>query len=245
MVLNMTSLTKQELVVVIETLSHRHQWLIKQSQKEPQQEQLKTSIQQLNSAIQKLAKSNTDKAATVTPEANLKESAAQQKNGNKNINGELNAKMAPYYKHASKGKAAKKIQVFHPDLSLSEVRALIAEDNPESAELLKGILEDIGIKHTDLAENGKEAINMVQNSEAPHHLILCDWNMPEKSGIEVYKILREKNHLDKAHFMLITAANDAESIQLAIKEGIGDYIVKPVDDEVLEKKIKSYFPADG
>ena len=116
---------------------------------------------------------------------------------------------------------------------------LIAEDNRDSAELLKGILEDLGIAQIDLVENGRAALYALQNCSPPYDIVLCDWDMPEMNGLEVHRNVRTLAKLRDTHFVMVTAISEGSRIREAIQQGIGDYLVKPIDIDILGKKIKS------
>lgn len=124
-------------------------------------------------------------------------------------------------------------------LSMQTARVLVAEDNKESAELLVGLLGDFGIKHVDLAKDGREAFDRIKLARDPYDIILCDWDMPELSGIEVHQKAYASNTLRGAHFCMVTGVSEAQKIREAIQQGINDYIVKPIDASILEGKIKA------
>lgn len=120
----------------------------------------------------------------------------------------------------------------------AQVKILVADDSSESATLMMELLADLGYRDMDLATNGKEAFDKIKAAKTPYDLILCDWNMPELTGLEVHSKAMASNTLRGAHFMMVTAVSEAARIKLAIQQGIKDYIVKPIDAETLEGKIK-------
>jgi len=119
------------------------------------------------------------------------------------------------------------------------VKILVAEDNPDSANLLMELLQDLGYRDVDLATNGKQAFDKIKASADPYNVILCDWDMPELTGLEVHSKAKASNTLRNAHFMMVTAVSEAARIREAIQQGVKDYIIKPIDIEVLEGKIKA------
>lgn len=123
-------------------------------------------------------------------------------------------------------------------IACGDAHVLIAEDDPDSAMLLEGILEDIGIKHIEHAKDGREAVSMLKNASPPFDIVLCDWDMPELNGIQVRKQVRNLARLQDSHFIMVTAVSEAARIKEAISEGITDYVIKPVDGNILERKVK-------
>ncbi|WP_185236592.1 response regulator [Teredinibacter franksiae] len=128
--------------------------------------------------------------------------------------------------------------------TMGTMRVLIAEDNADSANLLLDILQDFGMKNVDLAVDGIEAFDKIKKSKAPYDLVLCDWDMPELNGLEVHSKAKASNTLRGAHFMMVTAVSEASRIREAIQQGVNDYIVKPIDVDVLESKIKTALKLD-
>lgn len=122
---------------------------------------------------------------------------------------------------------------------VASAKVLVAEDNGDSASLLMEVLSDMGFKNIDLARDGKEAFDKIKLMQSGYDLILCDWDMPELSGLEVHQKGKASNTLKNAHFMMVTAVSEGNRIREAIQQGVDDYIVKPIDVEVLESKIKS------
>ena len=100
------------------------------------------------------------------------------------------------------------------------------------------ILKDIGLKAIDVAVDGIQAFEYIKKIDDGYDIILCDWEMPELSGIEVHGKAKASNTLRGAHFIMVTAMSEASSIKKAVQQGVNDYIVKPIDPEVLEEKIR-------
>lgn len=127
-----------------------------------------------------------------------------------------------------------------PSVDPADAYILIAEDNADSAELLHGILEEMGFEteHITHVSDGRAALFALQNCSPPYDIVLCDWDMPEMTGLEVRKAVKNLAKLQDTHFMMVTAMTEAAQIKEAINEGIGDYIVKPIDIDTLEKKLR-------
>ena len=109
-------------------------------------------------------------------------------------------------------------------------RILLAEDEPISQEVTRGLLEDVGLV-VDLAEDGVVAVALArQNCYA---LILMDMQMPRLNGVEATKTIRADS-LNTATPILAMTANAFEGDrQACLDAGMNDHIGKPVDPEVL------------
>jgi two-component system chemotaxis response regulator CheY len=86
------------------------------------------------------------------------------------------------------------------------------------------------------ADGGIEAIRMM---EAGHvfDLIISDLNMPQMSGMELLKHVRNSNKLAHLPFLMITAEATKPNVVKAAKAGVTDFIVKPFSVHQLTKKI--------
>lgn len=112
---------------------------------------------------------------------------------------------------------------------------LIADDSETSRELLSSTLKECNI-HTLEAGCGKEILNLL-NSHANCDAILLDMYMPDLNGVEMTRLIRNKqNGHQSIPIILITGDTEEENIKLAYSAGVNDYIAKPVDmDKLLEK----------
>ncbi|MFL0810256.1 MAG: response regulator [Agarilytica sp.] len=127
-----------------------------------------------------------------------------------------------------------------PGISIENARVLIADDDDVTRELVGTILEDIGFKNMDSAENGQVALERILES-GPYHLIICDWRMPELNGLEVHQRAKEANKLDDSIFILLTAIEDEVLAARAERQGISIYATKPIDADEFEANIRESF----
>ena len=152
-------------------------------------------------------------------------------------------KLAPPEKAGEAGDAAKlsvpqRRQVLPPE----KIRVLLAEDDAASSELIITLLHGMGIKHVDLAKDGLKAVSMLFGANPIYDLVLCDWHMPLKNGLDVHNAMRAPERYQDTCFMLVTAITEAKQIRAAIEEGVDDYIAKPIDQATLQRKLTRVFP---
>ncbi|WP_026965552.1 response regulator transcription factor [Alicyclobacillus pomorum] len=114
-----------------------------------------------------------------------------------------------------------------------EAVILVVDDEPKVIEVIKPFLEGEGFK-VYTAMTGKAAIEMVE----VHHpdLVLLDWMLPEMSGLDVCRELRQTR--DVAIIML-TAKTDEFDRVMGLEMGADDYITKPFSLRELLARIKS------
>ena len=119
-------------------------------------------------------------------------------------------------------------------------RILVAEDNELNAEIIIELLNESGYE-TELAENGRIALEKFEFSEEGHFgLILMDILMPELSGCEAARAIRALPRADAKNVRIFacTANSSDEDREKALASGMDDFITKPVDLDVLLKKIR-------
>jgi signal transduction histidine kinase/DNA-binding NarL/FixJ family response regulator len=113
---------------------------------------------------------------------------------------------------------------------------LLVEDDPDVLQLLQCVFDDTEC-HTLLASNGSDAINTAL-SDSPD-LILLDLNLPDITGIEVIKTLRN-NHFDNPVFVQ-SAWVSTEHKARAMAVGCNEYLTKPLDIPRLMQLVSNYF----
>ena len=108
---------------------------------------------------------------------------------------------------------------------------LVVDDDPDAREFLTTVLQDNGFD-TTTAKDGTEALKRIE--ENLPDLVALDISMPEKSGVAVYRKLKEDDQLKSIPVIIITGISDdfqkfiSTRRQVPPPEG---YISKPVDHE--------------
>lgn len=110
-----------------------------------------------------------------------------------------------------------------------EYSILIIDDEPAQREILKGFLEKKGFR-TLTASSGSEGLAIIEKEQID--IILSDYKMPDKTGIEVLEEVKKIN--PEITFVLITAYGTIENAVKAMRLGAYDYLSKPVDLDELE-----------
>ncbi|HEX8595541.1 MAG TPA: response regulator [Pseudomonas sp.] len=121
---------------------------------------------------------------------------------------------------------------------MSKVSVLIVDDATFIRDLVKKGLRNYfpGI-HTEDAVNGRKA--QVMLTREVFDLILCDWEMPEMSGLELLSWCRQQDgYLKTVPFIMVTSRGDKENVVQAIQAGVTDFVGKPFTNEQLLSKVK-------
>lgn len=120
-----------------------------------------------------------------------------------------------------------------------DIQLLVVEDNPINQMMAVKMLEKQGFQ-IDLANNGLEAIEAVQNGD--YQLVLMDIQMPGMDGIEATKSIRAMDNPAIANIPIIAMTANAMDgdREKYLASGMNDYIAKPVDRKVLYKKLSQH-----
>jgi len=117
------------------------------------------------------------------------------------------------------------------------LRVLLIEDSFESMNLTKGMLHEMGVTQVYTAKNGAEGLDLLSayDGEDFVDLILCDWNMPVMSGMDLLKQIRTAD--PDMLFIMITGNANYSSVAEARAYGVTGYIRKPFSSDELRKKL--------
>jgi CheY-like chemotaxis protein len=120
---------------------------------------------------------------------------------------------------------------------MSKVSVLVVDDASFIRDLVKKCLRNYfpGIRIED-AVNGKKAQALL--AREAFDLVLCDWEMPEMSGLELLTWCREQDNLKTMPFVMVTSRGDKENVVQAIQAGVSGYVSKPFTNEQLLTKVK-------
>lgn len=70
-------------------------------------------------------------------------------------------------------------------------------------------------------------------------LVILDIDMPEINGYEMLKSIRETEHLKNVPVLFLTSNNEKDYVLRAVAEGANDYVIKPIDEDILMKKVRA------
>jgi len=107
--------------------------------------------------------------------------------------------------------------------------------------ILKKYLTDFGFI-VDIADNGKMAIEKMK--ETKYEFILMDIQMPEMNGFEATAYIRNTLKSD-IPIIALTADITLSDVEKSKEIGMNDYLSKPIDEELLFKKIIKYLKPDS
>lgn len=114
------------------------------------------------------------------------------------------------------------------DKEIKKMKLLLVEDDAKLGAVVQKLLTLENFQ-TDWAQDGKEALEFVRDNRLnAYDVIILDWMLPEISGIEICRILRDKAKYNyQGGIIFVTAKDSTEDCINGLNAGADDYIVKP------------------
>ncbi|MBD1845887.1 response regulator [Cyanobacteria bacterium FACHB-63] len=125
--------------------------------------------------------------------------------------------------------------------SLQQINIFVVDDDPDTRDLLRFMLEDEGANVT-VATNAKEALSLLEK-ELPT-ILVSDVAMPEMDGFQLIGLVRELPRGAELPAIALTAYAREEDRLQAINAGFNDYLTKPIDPIELMRVIQQYCGSD-
>ena len=119
---------------------------------------------------------------------------------------------------------------------MSDLKILVVEDQDDVRKMIKDMLENMGVAKVFEAKDGQQAFEFIDAAFDFVDLIICDWNMPELTGVELLRQIRATD--EKVPFLMVTGRMDMDSVVEAKNSGVTAYIAKPFSAVQLEAKIR-------
>lgn len=116
------------------------------------------------------------------------------------------------------------------------LRILVVDDANFVRDMVKRTVRKLA-PNAELMEapDGARAMGLIKSKGAD--LILSDWEMPEMSGEELLRWVREQPKLGETPFVMITSRGDRNHVMAAVQAGVSDYLCKPFTAEELTRKV--------
>lgn len=119
---------------------------------------------------------------------------------------------------------------------IEKLKILIVDDQQDVRAMLRSMLGELGITQIFEAADGKEAMTFTDAALDMIDIVICDWNMPKLSGIELLRQMRSVT--PNVPFLMITGRSDLDSVAEAKASGVSAYIRKPFSPAQLEVKLR-------
>lgn len=122
----------------------------------------------------------------------------------------------------------------------NSLNILLIEDDTIEIMKFNRVLNTLGANHKIIeANNGEEALELLQNKSITPDIIVLDLNMPRLNGIEFLKILKADPVLRYIPSIILTTSSNHQDLLECYKIGIAGYLVKPLKYDDYMVRIKS------
>ena len=117
------------------------------------------------------------------------------------------------------------------------MKVLIAEDSPVSRHVLEATVKKWDYEVVS-AHDGDQALEILSHADAPR-LVILDWMMPGRSGIEVCREIRKLVDQPYRYVILLTSRTQKEDFIEGMNAGADDYVSKPFDQKELQVRLRA------
>ena len=122
---------------------------------------------------------------------------------------------------------------------MRNLKVLLIEDDMIEVMKLNRTIASLKLDHKIIeANNGEDALKLLENKDELPDIILLDLNMPKINGIEFLNILKDDDVLQYIPTIILTTSNNKKDLLECYKLGIAGYILKPLKYEDYVSKIK-------
>ncbi|WP_312629450.1 chemotaxis response regulator CheY [Scandinavium sp.] len=123
------------------------------------------------------------------------------------------------------------------------LRFLVVDDFATMRRIVRNLLQDLGYKNVEEAEDGQDALNKLRSDK--FDFVISDWNMPNLDGLQLLNEIRKDDALKSTPVLMVTAEAKKENIIAAAQAGANGYVVKPFTAAILEEKLTKIFEKLG
>ena len=116
---------------------------------------------------------------------------------------------------------------------------LLIEDDQIDMMAIQRSFKNLNIKNPlNVACNGEEGLELIQQTTEIPCLIILDINMPKMSGIEFLKIVKSDPNYKTIPVVILTTSNDENDKIICYTYGAAGYIIKPIDYKEFQEAIR-------
>ena len=116
------------------------------------------------------------------------------------------------------------------------MKALVVDDSSTMRKIILRSLEAVGVTGAAEAGDGHQALAYFH--ENPVDIVLTDWNMPGKNGLDLVKDIRAEG--SQVPIIMLTTEAERQRVIDAVAAGVSDYLIKPFTPEALREKLNKF-----
>ena len=117
------------------------------------------------------------------------------------------------------------------------LKFLVVDDQFNVRRMVQNFLRTFGHPKAREASDGAKALDLLKIHRID--FIICDWNMPVMSGVDLLRAVRSDPKLESIPFLMVTAETGGDIVAEAVEEDVDGYIVKPFQGKTLNDRIEA------
>jgi len=117
------------------------------------------------------------------------------------------------------------------------MKFLVVDDSVTMRRIVVNSLKGLGYSQFLEAGDGKEAMDVL-NANDGINFVVTDWNMPNVSGLELVKSIRQHPKYSTVPILMVTTRGVKEDIMEALHAKVNNYVIKPFTPQILKEKIE-------
>jgi len=118
-----------------------------------------------------------------------------------------------------------------------DLKFLVVDDSVTMRRIVVNSLKGLGYSQFLEAGDGKEAMDVL-NANDGINFVVTDWNMPNVSGLELVKSIRQHPKYSTVPILMVTTRGVKEDIMEALHAKVNNYVIKPFTPQILKEKIE-------
>lgn len=123
---------------------------------------------------------------------------------------------------------------------IKKLKILLIEDDMIEVMKLNRTISTLKLDHTIIeANNGEDALQLLEQKDNLPDIILLDLNMPKMSGIEFLTIIKDTDEFKHIPIIILTTSDNQKDLLECYRIGISGYVLKPLKYDDYVKKIEA------
>lgn len=120
---------------------------------------------------------------------------------------------------------------------MSDLKFLVVDDSVTMRRIVINLLKNLGHQDFIEATDGRDALEKL-GADNSINFVITDWNMPNVSGLELTKAIRNHDNLNSLPILMVTTRGVKDDIIEALNARVNNYVVKPFTPQILKEKIE-------
>jgi len=120
---------------------------------------------------------------------------------------------------------------------MSDLKFLVVDDSVTMRRIVINSLKNLGHQDFIEATDGRDALEKL-GADNSINFVITDWNMPNVSGLELTKAIRNHDNFNSLPILMVTTRGVKDDIIEALNARVNNYVVKPFTPQILKEKIE-------